>query len=114
MREISGSLAALLGAEPVGHQGHHRDVGKTAADADQGVEAENRAIAPALADTEHADADQQQSCGDGGAGMKAAEQGRCRDARMFRYPAVSADRIAFVYAGDIWLVARDGGAAVRI
>ena len=26
------------------------------------------------------------------------------DARMFRYPAVSRNQIAFVYAGDIWLV----------
>ena len=26
------------------------------------------------------------------------------DARMFRQPAVSKDQIAFVYAGDIWLV----------
>ena len=26
------------------------------------------------------------------------------DARMFRHPAVSTDQIAFVYAGDIWLV----------
>jgi tricorn protease len=36
------------------------------------------------------------------------------DARMLRYPTVSKDRIAFVYAGDIWLVARDGGAAHRL
>jgi tricorn protease len=36
------------------------------------------------------------------------------DARMFRYPAVSADRIAFVYAGDIWLVPKAGGTAVRL
>jgi tricorn protease len=36
------------------------------------------------------------------------------DARMLRYPAVSRDRIAFVYAGDIWLVNRDGGSAVRL
>jgi hypothetical protein len=27
------------------------------------------------------------------------------DARMLRYPAVSRDQIAFVYAGDVWLVA---------
>ena len=31
------------------------------------------------------------------------------DARMLRYPAVSKSQIAFVYAGDIWLVAREGG-----
>jgi tricorn protease len=36
------------------------------------------------------------------------------DARMFRYPAVSADKIAFVYAGDIWLVPKAGGTAVRL
>ena len=36
------------------------------------------------------------------------------DARMFRYPAVSATDIAFTYAGDIWLVAKTGGTAVRL
>jgi len=36
------------------------------------------------------------------------------DARMFRYPAVSATQIAFVYAGDIWLVPKAGGTAVRL
>ena len=36
------------------------------------------------------------------------------DARMFRYPAVSADRIAFVYAGDIWIVSRKGGTPYRL
>ena len=36
------------------------------------------------------------------------------DARMLRYPAVSKDQIAFVYAGDIWLVPKKGGAAVRL
>ena len=36
------------------------------------------------------------------------------DARMFRYPAISADKIAFVYAGDIWLVPRAGGTASRL
>ena len=36
------------------------------------------------------------------------------DARMLRYPAVSRDRIAFVYAGDVWLVSKEGGAAVRL
>src|SRR6185436_11972406 len=36
------------------------------------------------------------------------------DARMFRYPAVSADKIAFVYAGDIWLAPKTGGTAVRL
>src|ERR1700755_1015824 len=36
------------------------------------------------------------------------------NARMFRYPAVSAETIAFVYAGDIWLVPKAGGTAVRL
>jgi tricorn protease len=36
------------------------------------------------------------------------------DARMLRYPAVSQDQIAFVYAGDIWLLPRAGGTAVRL
>src|SRR4051794_21297885 len=36
------------------------------------------------------------------------------DARMLRQPAVSADKIAFVYAGDIWLVAKSGGTASRL
>jgi tricorn protease len=36
------------------------------------------------------------------------------DARMFRQPAVSATHIAFVYAGDIWVVPKQGGVAVRL
>ena len=36
------------------------------------------------------------------------------DARMLRYPAVSKTQIAFVYAGDVWLVGKSGGAAVRL
>ncbi|OFW09645.1 MAG: peptidase S41 [Acidobacteria bacterium RIFCSPLOWO2_02_FULL_67_36] len=36
------------------------------------------------------------------------------DARMLRYPAVSKGQIAFVYAGDIWLVPKTGGTAVRL
>jgi len=35
------------------------------------------------------------------------------DARMLRMPAVSATQVAFVYAGDIWLVPKEGGLAVR-
>src|SRR5258708_35756411 len=33
---------------------------------------------------------------------------------MFRQPAVSADKIAFIYAGDIWLVPKTGGVATRL
>lgn len=36
------------------------------------------------------------------------------DARMFRYPAVSATQIAFVYAGDVWLAPKAGGVAERL
>jgi tricorn protease len=36
------------------------------------------------------------------------------DARLLRYPAVSRTHIAFVYAGDIWVVPRDGGVAQRL
>ncbi len=36
------------------------------------------------------------------------------DARMMRQPAVSGTQIAFVYAGDIWLVAKTGGTAMRV
>jgi tricorn protease len=36
------------------------------------------------------------------------------DARMFRYPAVSATDIAFVYAGDIGVVPNTGGTATRL
>ncbi|MFN3409813.1 MAG: PDZ domain-containing protein [Limisphaerales bacterium] len=36
------------------------------------------------------------------------------DARLMRFPDVSATHIAFVYAGDIWVVPREGGTAVRL
>jgi tricorn protease len=36
------------------------------------------------------------------------------DARMLRFPDVSGDRIAFVYAGDIWVVSKSGGMANRL
>lgn len=36
------------------------------------------------------------------------------DARMMRYPDVSSNQIAFVYAGDIWLAPKTGGEAVRL
>ena len=36
------------------------------------------------------------------------------DARMLRYPDVSANQIAFVYAGDIWVAPKTGGAAMRL
>ena len=36
------------------------------------------------------------------------------DARLFRYPDVSFDKITFVYAGDIWIAKKEGGTAVRL
>jgi len=36
------------------------------------------------------------------------------DARMLRYPDVSDHRIAFVYAGDIWVAPKAGGEAQRL
>ena len=36
------------------------------------------------------------------------------NARMFRYPDVSATQIAFVYAGDIWVAPKAGGTAQRL
>jgi tricorn protease len=36
------------------------------------------------------------------------------DARLFRYPDVSATQISFVYGGDIWIVSKSGGMATRI
>lgn len=42
------------------------------------------------------------------------ESARKPDALMLRYPDVSADKIAFVYAGDIWTVSKEGGIATRL
>ena len=36
------------------------------------------------------------------------------NARLMQMPTVSKDRLAFVYAGDIWLAPKEGGAAVRL
>ncbi len=36
------------------------------------------------------------------------------DARMMQMPAVSRTQIAFIYAGDIWIVPKTGGAAARL
>ncbi len=36
------------------------------------------------------------------------------NARMLRYPDVSETHISFVYAGDIWIVAKNGGVAHRL
>src|SRR5688572_6302125 len=34
--------------------------------------------------------------------------------RLLRYPAVSTTQIAFVHAGDVWIVPREGGDARRL
>ena len=36
------------------------------------------------------------------------------DARLFRYPDVSQNQVAFVYGGDVWIVPKTGGTAVRL
>ena len=36
------------------------------------------------------------------------------DARLFRYPDVSHNKITFVYGGDIWIVPKTGGIANRV
>ncbi len=36
------------------------------------------------------------------------------DARLFRYPDVSATQICFVYGGDIWVAPKTGGTATRL
>ncbi len=36
------------------------------------------------------------------------------DARLFQYPDVSKDKITFSYAGDIWVVPKSGGTAVKL
>jgi tricorn protease len=36
------------------------------------------------------------------------------DARLFRYPDVSQTQISFVYGGDIWIVPKTGGTAIRL
>ncbi|MEJ2677832.1 MAG: hypothetical protein P8174_02010, partial [Gemmatimonadota bacterium] len=36
------------------------------------------------------------------------------NARLFRYPDVSAKQIVFVYGNDVWIVPRTGGVAQRL
>jgi len=48
----------------------------------------------------------------GGAVVPQSAQGQIQpSAGMMRYPDVSADKIVFVYADDLWVVSRDGGLA---
>src|SRR6516165_184266 len=40
--------------------------------------------------------------------------GQQAEGRLMRFPDISGDRIVFSYAGDLWLVSREGGVARRI
>ena len=35
-------------------------------------------------------------------------------AKLFQYPDVSDDQITFSYAGDIWIVSKNGGTAFKL
>ena len=37
-----------------------------------------------------------------------------QEGRLLRFPAISKDKIAFMYGGDLWLVSNSGGTAMRI
>src|SRR5271157_2845960 len=37
-----------------------------------------------------------------------------QEGRLLRFPAISKDKIAFMYGGDLWLVSSSGGTASRI
>jgi len=45
------------------------------------------------------------------AGIAADDLLHMPDARMLRFPDVSAEQIVFVYAGDLWTVPKTGGTA---
>ncbi len=47
-------------------------------------------------------------------GVDAPEQAAEGPTRLLRQPTVSAERVAFAYANDLWIVARDGGEARRL
>jgi tricorn protease len=53
-------------------------------------------------------------CGLAGGAENAGPATMGVNARMLRYPDVSATQIAFVYAGDIWVVPKAGGVAQRL
>lgn len=44
----------------------------------------------------------------------AAATAEPQDTRLLRRPAVSQDQVAFVHAGDLWIVGREGGQARRL
>ena len=54
-------------------------------------------------------------CAVSGAGAVTAAAGPdVHDTRLLSEPAVSAERVAFIYAGDLWTCALDGGAVRRL
>ena len=48
------------------------------------------------------------------AGVDAPERAAEGPTRLLRQPTVSADRVAFAYANDLWIVGREGGEARRL
>jgi len=48
------------------------------------------------------------------AALAAGEFAHCQETLLLRSPALSADRLAFVYAGDLWIAARDGSNPRRL
>ena len=48
------------------------------------------------------------------AGLLLSTAARSATPLLLRNPALSQDRIAFLYADDIWVVAREGGEARRL
>ena len=48
------------------------------------------------------------------AGLGAQQPADTALTRLLRYPDIHADRIAFVYGGDIWIVGSEGGLARRL
>src|SRR5690348_9004050 len=46
--------------------------------------------------------------------LLAATSLHAQGTRLLRHPAVSRDLVAFEYAGDLWVVGREGGAARRL
>ena len=44
----------------------------------------------------------------------AAPAAALEECRLLRQPDIQGNQIVFVYAGDLWMVPRDGGTAVRL
>ena len=46
--------------------------------------------------------------------LLAQYESKTPDARMLRFPDISAEKIVFVYAGDLWVVSKEGGLARKL